>query len=237
MYKFSIVIPCYNEERNISPLVEEFSKINLCGNVLELILVQNGSSDMTKQKIEEAMHAFDWIKMVDVPVNQGYGYGIKQGLKIASGDFLGWMHADLQFSPKEITAAIKLQMESGLTQNVMMKSIRRNRPLSDRFFTFGMSCFESLLLRCKLYDINAQPSIFSRDIYDSWKDQAPDDFSIDLFAYYFAMKNHCRLFRWPAKQSERLYGSSTWNNGFSARKKLIRRTISYSLSMRRNLMG
>ena len=230
---FSIIIPCYNESKNIQSLVEAFEKLNLRKDELELILVQNGSTDNTAVMLEKFTVPVEYIQVVEVPVNQGYGYGIKQGLRVATGEFLGWMHADLQFSPEEILRVIEKQKELGILKNVMFKGLRRNRPVVDRGFTMCMALYETFLLRCWLYDINAQPTVFSRDIYDLWGENAPNDFSLDLFAYYMAKKNKCHLYRWPVKQHQRAAGESSWNTGMSARWKLIRRIVSYSRSMRR----
>lgn len=235
--KYSIVVPCYNEEKNIESLILAFAGLCLDPASFELILVQNGSTDGTASELERCTKGLMWAHVVEIPINEGYGYGIKQGLKVADGDFLGWMHADLQFSPSEIVRAVDAQRALGVEHNLLLKGVRRNRPISDRFFTAGMACFESILLGCRMYDINAQPTIFSRDIYDLWGDKAPNDFSIDLFAYNLALKNQCQLYRWPVQQHARTGGKSSWNTGMSARWKLIRRTVSYSVGLRRTLRG
>lgn len=105
----------------------------------------------------------------------------------------------------------------------------------DCVFTLGMSCYETLLLRCVLHDINAQPCIFSRDIYSEWDNLAPDDFSLDLYAYYLAKKSMAKIVRWKVRQSERKNGVSTWNTGMSARWWLIRKTIAFSRKLKNEL--
>lgn len=228
----SIIVPCYNERDNIPNLLTEFEKVNAELDGLELILVENGSKDDTRAVIREKLKDYPFARMVCVDVNQGYGYGIKQGLRAATGDYVGWLHADLQISASEVCQAQKKLTELGCPHNIFLKGIRRNRPMSDRFFTLGMSVYESFLLKCKLYDINAQPTIFSMDLYERWE-KAPDDFSLDLYAYYVAVKNGCMLCRWPVKQQARVAGQSSWNNGFSARVKLIRRTINFSKNLKK----
>lgn len=229
--KYSLIIPCYNEEKNISALVTAFQKLNLDPETFELILVQNGSKDNTKAEIEKFEEKIEWLHMVDVPVNKGYGYGIKQGLERATGDFIGWMHADLQFQPYEIINAINLHKKNASAKNIILKGRRTNRPVVDTIFTFGMSCFESILLKRKLYDINAQPTLFDASLYKKIKDIAPDDFSIDLFVYYMAMSEGYKLIRWPVKQSQRLSGESSWNTGMKSRIKLTNRTLDYSFQL------
>lgn len=233
--KYSIVIPCYNEEKNIKILAQEFEKLGLGVEDFELILVQNGSVDNTKKEIEKVANEIEWIRMVNVPINKGYGYGIKQGLENATGDFVGWMHADLQFSPSEIKKAMELHKENGYAKRIILKGKRINRPIVDSAFTFGMSCFESILLGKKLYDINAQPTIFDANLYKKYREIAPDDFSIDLFMYYVALSQNYKLIRWNAPQSNRLNGESSWNTGMGARLKLIKRTLNYSFQLRKKL--
>lgn len=233
--KLSIIIPCYNEEQNIPDLVSKFLELSIPFENLEVVFVENGSQDQTGKVLEQLTEDIGWMNIVKVPVNKGYGYGIKQGLKNASGDYLGWLHADLQFSPHEIETAFNLLEESGYPKNVFLKGRRINRPFVDRIFTLGMSLYETVLLRCPLFDINAQPCVFSRDLYVRWTDLAPDDFSLDLYAYYMSKKSNAKIVRWKVRQSQRKTGESSWNTGMGARWKLIKRTIEFSNKIRTDL--
>ena len=233
--KLSIIIPCYNEEQNIPNLVSKFLELKIAAENLEIIFVENGSRDQTGTVLAQQTEGINWMHIVNVPVNKGYGYGIKQGLKAAKGDYLGWIHADLQFSPHEIETAFALWEASDFPQNVFLKGRRTNRPFIDRFFTLGMSLYETILLHCALFDINAQPCIFSRDLYVRWTIMAPDDFSLDLYAYYMSKKSNAKIIRWKVRQYQREVGESSWNTGMGARWKLIKRTIDFSKGMRTNL--
>lgn len=231
--KISIVIPCYNEEKNIKLILEEFKKISFGKYELELILVNNGSNDNSKNILEEMKHHYDFLKVVDVVQNKGYGYGILEGLKEAEGEYMGWMHADMQTSPNEFCKCIEF-IESDKDKNIFIKGLRKNRPISDTIFTFGMSIFETVYLRKKLYDINAQPTLFNRKLYEKFENP-PYDFSLDLYAYYKAIEVGNKIVRFPVIQKERIYGISSWNTGFKSRIKLIKRVISYSKLLKRNL--
>lgn len=231
--KLSIVIPCYNEENGIEPLVLELKKLQLPPGAVEWIFVQNGSKDQTEEKLRQYTASLPDASIVEVPVNQGYGYGIKQGLKAARGDYLGWIHADLQFSPMEIQRAYDTLGRMNEPHCVLLKGLRKNRPIVDRMFTIGMACYETLLLKQGLRDINAQPCIFSRDLYEKWNELAPDDFSLDLYAYYLAKREKARIVRWPVQQSERKAGVSKWNTGMKARWIVIQRTMAFSRELKR----
>ena len=102
---FSLVLPCYNEEKNIDLLCKEFLSLPLKDYSAELILVNNGSKDNTKIEIQKAVESNSSsnvkIKLVDLKNNKSYGGGISEGLKAASGDYIGWAHADLQTPLKD----------------------------------------------------------------------------------------------------------------------------------------
>lgn len=227
--KVSIIIPCYNEEKNIVEIVKKFRHLFEKYDI-ELILVDNGSKDGTRREIESIREKEANIKLVVVEENQGYGYGILSGLQAASGEILGWMHADLQSDPNVFCNMI----EQAKNENIdfLYKGKRSNRPILDTFFTIGMSIFETIFLRKLLWDINAQPTLLSRGFYKEWKN-APYDFSLDLYVYYLAKVKQIKILRFKSVQYERLNGVSTWNTGMSARIKLIKRVFSYSKKMKK----
>ena len=97
-----------------------------------------------------------------------------------------------------------------------------------------MSIFETILLGKRLSDINAQPTMFSRKFFETWENP-PNDFSLDLFAYYFAKKNKLTVVRFPVFFGKRLHGISHWNIDFRSKLKFINRTIKYSFKLRINL--
>lgn len=227
----SIVIPCYNEERNLKNLIKKFDKIDKKKYSFEVILVNNGSHDNSAQVMNDLEEKYSFVKVSTVIKNQGYGYGILTGLAVASGEYLGWMHADLQFEPNEICKAMDYLKKENYPNKIFIKGRRKNRPFIDKIFTCGMSIYESILLKKKMWDINAQPIIFSRNLYDSWENP-PYDFSLDLYAYYTALMQGFPVFRFSVIQHVRREGTSTWNDGMSARIKLIQRVICYSKELK-----
>ncbi len=236
--RFSIVVPCYNEEKNLDRLIRRFDRVCKIlaerDREMELVLVDNGSLDGTHAGIQSLAAVRPYIKEVRVKVNQGYGFGILQGLAACTGRWLCWTHADLQSPPEAILEVDEVLAASVDPDRLFLKGRRRGRPFSDRFFTFGMSVFESLYLGRKLYDINAQPTCIPRSFYETWEDP-PHDFSLDLYAYYMAVERGLEVVRVPVKQSERREGKSSWNTGLRSRVRLIVRTVSYSRALKREL--
>jgi glycosyltransferase involved in cell wall biosynthesis len=224
----SLVIPCYNESGNAEVLISRAIEATKAAEQLDIIFVDNGSKDDTYEKLEALIAGKERLKLVQVEKNVGYGHGIKHGLKFSTGEVVGWTHADMQTDPFDAVRAIEgFPPRSKL---FISKGARFGRPISDRIFTFGMSVFESLLFRQRLRDINAQPTLFSREILDVVL-EGPDDFSLDLFTLIVANKKGLTEYRFPVKFGPRFSGESKWNTSQSARIRFIRRTISFSLSL------
>jgi glycosyltransferase involved in cell wall biosynthesis len=229
--RFSLVIPCYNEAKNLPLLLERCAEVTLQEGC-EVILVDNGSTDDSSDVLKNLLVTYPGCRAIRVDQNLGYGFGILAGLKQASGQILGWTHADMQTDPQDALHGLALFEQHG--PNIFVKGRRYGRPLGDVAFTIGMSIFESLLLGKRMWDINAQPTMFSRSFFESWI-EPPHDFSLDLFAYYQALKNEITVHRFPVRFGERVYGVSHWNVNWAAKRKFIQRTIEFSLKLKKRL--
>ena len=225
----SLIIPCYNEGKNIPLLIERCRALCSHGDI-EVILVDNGSKDNTPQVLAELLSQDTACRSVRVEINQGYGYGILAGLKSAQGNILAWTHADLQTDPLDLIEGKRLFEAHGT--KTFVKGQRYGRPWSDTVFTMGMSFFEMLLLKKFFWDINAQPNIFSKDFFESWTNP-PHDFSLDLFVYFEAKRQHLRVVRYPVLFGKRAHGVSHWNIDWKSKIKFIKRTMEFSFTLKK----
>ena len=230
--RLSITVPCYNEAENIPLILEKFA-VCITDEDMEVVLVNNGSTDDSAVVLEKLLPDYPFARTVLVPVNQGYGYGILQGIKSAQADFVGWTHADMQTDPKDVIKALEI-IEKTNEKKVLVKGNRKGRPLFDVFFTIGMGCFETLLMGEFLWDINAQPNIFSRELFEKWKNP-PLDFALDLFTLYEAKKQKYKIIRFSVLFPERIHGTSHWNTGIIAKWKFIKRTFEFSFKLKKGL--
>ena len=226
---FSLIIPCFNEAAGLYDLISACIAAEFPED-FEIILVDNGSTDDTPSTLLSLLDGQSQIRSVRLEKNEGYGNGILFGLNEANGDVLGWSHADLQTNPADFKTAVEL-FGSGETE-LFVKGKRYGRPVFDVFFTVCMSVFEIFLLRRLFWDINAQPNVFSRHFYESWENP-PKDFSLDLYAYYLAKKTGLKVLRFPVFFGERRYGSSHWNINWRSKLRFIRRTIDFSLELKK----
>jgi glycosyltransferase involved in cell wall biosynthesis len=231
----SIVIPCYNECQNLQLLVESVVKVVKDRTDIQIILVDNGSIDNSYDLMRSLTAGFNFFKVIRVEINQGYGFGILQGLAASDGDVLAWTHADLQTDPADVLKAYGLYLEPS-SSKVIVKGCRKNRRLAEAFFTYGMQVIASLALRETLSDVNAQPKLFSREFYNNHLiESAPNDFSLDLFLLYQARKHDFLIKELPVFFENRRYGEAKGGGSLCTRLKLIRRTFSYIFQLRKSL--
>lgn len=229
--RFSLIIPCYNESANLPLLLERCKPLGAQPNI-EVILVDNGSTDRSPEVLQNLLPQYPGCRSVRVDNNQGYGFGILSGLKAAEGDILGWTHADMQTDPQDTLRGLELFDRYG--SNSFVKGQRYGRPFMDVAFTVGMSVFETALMAKPMWDINAQPTLFSREFFHTWH-SPPHDFSLDLYAYYQAQRQGLAVHRFPVKFGERAHGVSHWNVNWAAKWKFIRRTVDFSLQLKKNI--
>lgn len=100
--KLSLVVPCYNEEENISlfqdAVIQAFSD---CGYDYEIVFVDDGSQDNTLNELHKAYAAQRCpVKVISFSRNFGKEAGIYAGMQHASGDYICLIDADLQQRPE-----------------------------------------------------------------------------------------------------------------------------------------
>ncbi|HEY9480885.1 MAG TPA: glycosyltransferase family 2 protein [Candidatus Paceibacterota bacterium] len=93
-HRFSIVIPFYNEEGNVVPVIRE-TKEALPG--VEIVAVNDGSTDSTYLELLK----FPDIKVVSFPENRGQGVALYEGIYAASNEHCVLMDGDGQFDPRD----------------------------------------------------------------------------------------------------------------------------------------
>jgi glycosyltransferase involved in cell wall biosynthesis len=230
--KFSILIPCFNEGKSLGNLLSQIIPLQHEYD-LEIILIENGSTDKSIEFFRKIEGCYKNVQIVFVEKNRGYGYGIQQGLKVACGDYVGWVHADLQVPPSELKKFFDYIEDLDPKNNLFIKGKRLNRSFFDLFFTAGQSVFNTILFGYRFQDIGAIPTIFSRTLVDDIE-ILPNDFSIELFLYLQAMRNNFTIKRIPVPLVERNLGSSSWNNGLKSKLKQSKRIIDASLMIKKN---
>lgn len=152
MKKISIVIPAYNEEKNLTVIHERLSKVfsSLKNYNYEIIFVNDGSNDLTQLKLEEMSSKYPEVKYIEFSRNFGHQSAVKAGLDFAMGDAVISMDADLQHPPEVILELIN-KWEEGYD---IVYTIREY-PMKTSFFKKKTSALFYKILN-KISDINIE---------------------------------------------------------------------------------
>ncbi len=162
----SLIVPLYNEERVVEHVALDLMRgFKANGVLLELVLVNNGSTDGTPEILQRLASSNKEITVVNVPVNEGYGWGIICGLKKARGEYLGFSPGDGQIKAEDVVRIFKKLVEEKLD---LCKAKRGSnevsilRRIQSRVYNLILPVFFPVQSR----DVNRSPKIMSREAYE-----------------------------------------------------------------------
>ncbi len=119
MNVLSVVIPAYNEEDGIAEIIERVLTIRpglaeVGVDDLELIVVDDGSSDKTVAITTGYAEADATVRLIQQPVNKGYGAALKTGFSQARGNLLGFLDADGTYPPEHFPNLCRVALNEGI---------------------------------------------------------------------------------------------------------------------------
>jgi len=162
----AFVMPCYNEEETVGYTIPHLvTAFEARGHRLQLVAVDNGSTDGTARVLEDLGQQFPAIILHRVEVNQGYGWGVLSGLPLCTAPWVGIIPADGQVDAEDVVRlfeAVKPTMG-----NVLGKVRRRFR--MDGLFRKIVSAAYNVFVRVMWprlgsIDINGSPKILPGNV-------------------------------------------------------------------------
>jgi len=99
MVKLSVLVPAYNEQETILELLGLVRRQSIDGVEIEIIVIDDCSKDNTLALLKANPDLYDHL--VEQPTNMGKGGAVKAGLAAATGDFILFQDADLEYDPDE----------------------------------------------------------------------------------------------------------------------------------------
>lgn len=159
--KLSLVVPVFNEEPNIAPLLEQVGAVLTgMGEPFEVVAVDDGSGDASARLLQEAAAVRPWLRVLRFPENRGQTAAFLAGFRAARGDVLVTIDADLQNDPDDIPALVRLVGEWDVVCGVRAK---RNDPVQKRWGSRLANGFRRWVLKDDIRDTGCSLKAFRRE--------------------------------------------------------------------------
>ncbi len=168
--KISAFFPAHNEEANIVELTKKTSKIlsEICEEY-EVIVVNDGSKDRTKEVVEKLMKEDKHIKLINHETNKGYGAALKSGFYNAKYEWIFFTDGDGQFDVSEITKLIELAIDCDIATGYRIK---RKDPIHRKLNAFAWGTLVKILFGFRVKDVDCAFKLIKKEIIDKIKLEA-----------------------------------------------------------------
>jgi glycosyltransferase involved in cell wall biosynthesis len=167
MTVLSVVIPALNEEDGIAQIIERVlatrpALAEVKVDKLELIIVDDGSTDRTPEIVE----SYPDVRLIKHPVNKGYGAAIKTGFRHATGDLLAFMDADGTYPPEYYPQQCQalFEQEADLVIGSRMAGAKSQMPLVRRIGNIIFANLVSLVANERISDSASGQRVLRREI-------------------------------------------------------------------------
>ena len=105
----SVVVPMFNEQENVKNTMDRLTRaLDSIPRRWEMIVVDDGSTDQTRERVEKYCRLNRWVKLISYPVNQGRGKALRLGIAQARGRIICTTDADLSYDEKYVLQMIEV---------------------------------------------------------------------------------------------------------------------------------
>ena len=204
MKSLSIVIPAYNEEKRIARTLDAYSKF-FSGNVkdFEIIVVLNNCKDNTLEIVEKFSKKSKKIKYLDFKRAIGKGKAIIEGFKVAKGNLIGFVDADMATSPSSFYDLIKnMNGYDGIIASRWIKNskIKEKQPLLKRIGSRGFNFLVYLLFDLKFKDTQCGAKLFKSYVIRSIMNEIGiTKWAFDVNLLYLAKRKNYKIKEIPTE--------------------------------------
>ncbi len=226
--KLSVVIPIYNERATLRRVVEKVLSVPL---EIELICVDDGSSDGSIEILSELSNRYSQMKIFLQPKNMGKGAALRRGILQATGDYVIVQDADLEYDPAEFSDLLEplIQGNADVVYGSRFLGGRPHRVLY--FWHFVGNSFLTLISNCltniNLTDMETCYKVFRREVIQSIPIEE-NRFGFEPEITVKVAKRRLRIYEVGISYSGRTYKEGKkigWKDGFRALWCLLKYSI------------
>lgn len=201
----SIILPVYNEEKNIGRMIDSISDFFKKDNLIyEIIAINDGSQDKTEKVLN------DYKKITNIIVishnkNLGYGAALRSGFNLAKGDLIFFTDSDCQFDIKDITPLL-----AKIEENDFVIGYRKERkdPYNRILYALIFRLAARIFFGVKIKDIDCAFKLFKNYVLSDLN-LTSDGALINLEILAKAKKRGYRFVELPVKHFKRTEGKPT----------------------------
>ena len=195
MMELSVVIPAYNEEQRILPTVKKIhSLLSKQKHDFEIIVVDDGSTDRTKQVVEELGLAF--TRVVRQPGNTGKGAAVQRGIMESVKEWILFSDADLSTPIEELGKFLSLTKEADIiigSRNLKGSKIQVKQPFLRSSLGKAFPKIVSLILTMPIKDTQCGFKLFHKRTKHLFSPLLTKGYAFDVEVLYKAMLSGYRI--------------------------------------------
>jgi len=191
----SVIIPAYNEETAIGPVVAQLSQVMAASGVLhEVIMVDDGSQDNSASIAKQQ----PGVTVIRHTSNQGYGAALKTGIRHAHYDMICITDADGTYPNDRIPALLENLIEGGYDMVVGARTGDTVKiPLLRRFPKWVLNKIANYLSGFKIPDINSGLRVMKKQSVERFFNILPDGFSLTTTITLAMLTNNMQVHYTP----------------------------------------
>jgi len=222
MHKLSILMPVYNEKDTIMPILDEVIQAQTPGVEKELIIVDDGSTDGTRELLQALDTSKYYARIILHDKNMGKGAAVRTAQQNATGDIILIQDADLEYDPNEyaellvpiIRGKADVVYGSRISGGKVTRAFKFRHLLGNRV----LSLLTNILYDSTITDMETGYKVFRAEFFKRIKINSNGfDFEPEITAK--VLKQHVRLYEMPISYFGREYSEGkkiTWRDGLVA---------------------
>lgn len=166
----SIILPAYNEGHRLSEVVREaIDTLEEMADEWEIIIVDDGSTDLTPQVAKSLAESDERIKYVRLDKNVGKGFALKKGFELSKGELVAFLDADMDLNPRQLKYYAEIMEREGVDAVIGSKRhpfSKVNYPLKRKVLSNVYFLLVKALFNLNVKDTQVGLKLFKRRVLE-----------------------------------------------------------------------